>query len=150
LRRRRGPDAFQPARNRIAANAGVVPTLPTKALKLDAGPFRFTPHVGRGASAVRLAERVPAGDQRDGLFVVHRHATEGLANIPGRGDGIRRAVRPLRIHVDETHLHGAKRVGQLTITAVALVAKPGLLPSPVRLVGFPDILASASEPERLE
>src|ERR1700735_3587603 len=44
-------------------------------------PLRVRADVGRIAGAVGLAERVPAGDQRDGLFVVHRHAEECLADV---------------------------------------------------------------------
>ena len=47
------------------------------------------------AGAVGLAEGVAAGDERDGLLVVHRHAREGLADVPGRGERIRLAVRAL-------------------------------------------------------
>jgi hypothetical protein len=41
-----------------------------------------------------LAEGVAAGDQGDGLFVVHRHAGEGLADVARRGEGIGVAVGP--------------------------------------------------------
>ena len=57
---------------------------------------------------MRLAEGVAAGDQRDGLFVIHRHAREGLADIARRGDRVRVAVRAFRIHIDQAHLHGAR------------------------------------------
>ena len=69
-----------------------------------------------------LAEGVSAGDQRDGLFIVHRHAAEGLANVTGRRDRIGIAIRAFRVHVDQAHLHGAERVLELAITRVALVA----------------------------
>ena len=48
------------------------------------------------ARAVGLAEGVAAGDQGDGLLVVHRHAGEGLADVAGRGERIGVAVRALR------------------------------------------------------
>ena len=35
------------------------------------------------AGAVGLAEGVAAGDERDGLLVVHRHAAERLADVAG-------------------------------------------------------------------
>jgi len=78
----------------------------------------------RIGGAVRLAERVSAGDERDGLLVVHRHARERLANILGRSERIRVAVRPFRIDVDQTHLHGGERIGEVTVAAVALVRQP--------------------------
>ena len=68
------------------------------------------PTIGRIASAVGFAEGVAAGNQRNRLFVVHRHAAERLANILGCGNGIRIAIGPFRIHVDQTHLHGSERI----------------------------------------
>ena len=63
----------------------------------------------RIAGAVALAEGVAAGDERDGLLVVHRHARERLADV-ARGElRIGVAVRALGVHVDEAHLHGAER-----------------------------------------
>ena len=39
-------------------------------------PSGSTPTYFRVACAVRFAERVAAGDERDGFFVVHRHAAK--------------------------------------------------------------------------
>ena len=71
-----------------------------------------------------LAERVAAGNERHRFLVVHRHAAERLANVARRGHGIRVAVRPFRIHVDEAHLHRAEGIRELPIAAVALVTEP--------------------------
>jgi hypothetical protein len=60
------------------------------------------------------------------------------------------AVRALRVHVDHPDLHGAERVGELTVAAVALVAQPCVFRTPEDLVGFPDVDASSTEAERLE
>jgi hypothetical protein len=73
-----------------------------------------------------LAEGVPAGDERDGLFVVHGHAGEGLADVTAGGDRIRVAVRAFRVHVDQAHLHGGQRVFEIpvaAVTALGLVAR---------------------------
>src|SRR5262249_11502936 len=96
------------------------------------------------------AECVPAGDERDRLLVVHRHATERLPDVPGCGERVRVAVRALRVHVDQTHLDGGERVGELTVAAVALVTEPRVLGPPVDLLGLPAVLAPAAEAERLE
>jgi hypothetical protein len=69
----------------------------------------------RIAGAVRLAEGVAAGDQRHGLFVVHRHAAEGLAHIAARRHRVGVAIRAFRVHVDQAHLDGAERVGELPV-----------------------------------
>ncbi len=98
-----------------------------------------------------LAEGVTAGNQRDRFFVVHRHAAERFANIPGRRERIRIAVRPFRIDVDQTHLHGGERILKITVAAVALVRQPLAFGAPVDvLFGLPDIRAPAAETERLE
>ena len=102
------------------------------------------------AGAVALAERVAADDERDGLLVVHRHAGEGLADVAGGRERVRVAVRALRVHVDEAHLHGAERAGELAVAAVALVAEPRVLRAPEDLLGLPDVLAPEAEAERLE
>ena len=86
------------------------------------GRFRLRPHMGRIAGAVGLAEGVTAGDQRHRLFVVHRHAREGLADILGRRDRVRIAVRAFRVDVDQTHLHGRERVFEIPVAGVAFVA----------------------------
>ena len=84
-----------------------------------------------------LAEGVAAGDQRDGLLVVHRHAEERLADVLGRRDRIGIAVRPFRVDVDQAHLHGAERLRELALAAVAFVAEPGALGTPVRVLPAP-------------
>ena len=104
----------------------------------------------RIAGSVRLAEGVPAGDQRHGFLVVHRHAPERLADVARRRHRIGRAVRPLGIDVDEPHLHRAERSGQLAVAAVALVAEPGVLRAPEDLRRLPHIRPSEAEAERLE
>ena len=79
---------------------------------------------------MRLAEGVAAGDQRDGLLVVHRHAAEGLADVLRGREGIGVAVRAFRVDVDQAHLHGAERLGELAVAAVAFVAEPRLPSGP--------------------
>src|SRR5258708_24918168 len=101
LRRRRGPDDFQAAADRIAAFAAAMAALPAEALFLDADGFGHWADQRPIAGAVGLAERMSARDERDGLLVVHRHARERLADIPCRSDWIRLAVRPFRIDVDQ-------------------------------------------------
>ena len=90
------------------------------------------PTSARIAGAVGLAEAVSAGDERNRLLVVHRHALEGLANVDGGGNRIRLEVRPIRIDVDEAHMHGSQRILEIADAAVALVAfeDQGTRPSP--------------------
>ena len=68
----------------------------------------------------------------------------------GRGDRVGIAVRAFRIDVDQAHLHGAERLGELAFAAVALVAEPGAFGAPEELFRLPDVGAAAGEAERLE
>ena len=100
---------------------------------------------------MRLTESVSAGDQRDGFFVVHRHARERLANIDGRSERIGVSVRAFRIHVNQAHLHCRERILEVAFAGVALVREPHVFGTPVgHLVGLPRVDASAGEAERLE
>ena len=98
-----------------------------------------------------LAEGVAARDERNRLFVVHRHAGEGLADVLGRGDRIRVAIGAFRVDVDQAHLHGSERIFEVPVAGVALVLQPLALGAPVDvLLRFPDVLTPAAETEGLE
>ena len=145
-----GPGAVQAARDRIVALAAPVTVRPAEALLLYAGSLRRGTDSAVRGGAMRLPERVSAGDERNRLLVVHRHALERLADVLGCSHGVRVAVRPLRIHVDQAHVVGAKGSLEFSVVAVALVAKPRLLSPPVSVVSLPDIRAPEGEAERLE
>ena len=151
LRWRVGPGDLQAAGDRVAAFAGAEAALPAEALLLDAGRFGLRPHMGRRAGAVGFAEGVAARDERDRLFVIHRHAGESLADILGCRDRIRVAVRAFRVDVDQAHLHGSERVLEIPVAGVALVIQPLVLRTPVDVFfRFPDILTTAGKSEGLE
>ncbi len=94
LRRGLGPDDLEAAGDGIRALSGSVGAAPAQTLLLDGGGLGFLADVVGGAGTVGLAEAVPAGDQGDGLLVVHGHAPEGDADVPGGGDGVGIAVGP--------------------------------------------------------
>src|SRR6476661_4156854 len=76
-----GPRALQPAGDRVRAIAVAVLVFPAESLLLNRGAFGlWTDVLNRRRGAMRLAEGVAAGDERNGLLVVHRHAAEGLAD----------------------------------------------------------------------
>src|ERR1041384_2805043 len=100
---------------------------PAETLRLERRRLGIGSDVRCGAGAVRLAEGVPAGNQRYRLLVIHRHAAEGLANVFLGSERIRLAVRAFRIHEDEAHLHGGERIGELPVAAVTRVGEPRLL-----------------------
>ena len=99
---------------------------------------------------VALAEGVAPGDERHRLLVVHRHPAERLADVASGGERVRVAVGALRVHVDQAHLHGAERPGELPFAGVALVPEPGVLGTPEDLLGLQDVLAPEAEAERPE
>ena len=84
LRRVVGPGALEAAGDRVGALAAAEAVLPAQALLLDRAALGLRPDVLGTGGAVALAERVAADDERDRLLVVHRHAGEGLADVPGR------------------------------------------------------------------
>ncbi len=144
------PGAFQPAGDGVAAYSGAEAVPPAEALLLQRRALGLGADVRFERRTVGLAERVPAGDERDRLLVVHGHAPERLADVPGSGERVRVAVRPLRVHVDQAHLDGAEGFRQLTVAAVALVPEPRALRAPVDDLGLPHVLAPAAEAEGLE
>ena len=76
-----------------------------------------------GIGARHSRDVPPHGDERrrDG----HRHAAEGLGCLVRWGPGLRCASRP----ADQTHLRG-QPAPKLSVTGVALIAKPDALPGP--------------------
>jgi len=145
-----GPGDLQAGGDRVGALAGAVRRPPTQALLLDRRALGLGADQVGVAGAVGLAERVTAGDERDGLLVVHRHPGERLADVAGGRQGVRVAVRALGVDVDQAHLDRAERVGELPLTAVPLVAEPGVLGAPEDLLRLPDVLATEREAEGLE
>src|ERR1700693_2310491 len=151
LRRRRGPDDFQAAADRVTAVTFAKFILPPEPLILNVGAFRFVAYILSGnARAVGFAEGVTAGNERNRLLVIHRHARESLPDIASRGKRIRLSIRPFRIHIDQTHLHGPERPLKITVAAVALVRQPLALWAPVQLFGLPHVRAPAAKTERLK
>src|SRR4026207_237608 len=57
--------------------------------------------------------------------------------------GARGPLGPTRTHVDEAHRHAPEGIRELPVAAVALVAEPRALRSPVDLLRLPHILAPA-------
>src|SRR5262245_19755779 len=71
LRRRLGPGDFRTAGDGVAPEAPAMLALPAEALILEERAFRLRADQRRIAGAVGFAEGVAAGNQRDGLLVVH-------------------------------------------------------------------------------
>ena len=120
LRGRGGPGDFEAAGDCVAALAGAEAVSPAEALLVEAGRFGLGCHVRRGGGAVGLAEGVAADDERDGFFVVHGHAAEGVADVVRGLDRIGIAVGTFGVHVDEAHLHRGERILEVARVDVAI------------------------------
>src|SRR5438128_2236461 len=70
------PCHFDATADGVARNAGLVCARPAKALIFNRCGFGLLPEVTPSSCTVSLAEGMAACNQRDGLFIVHRHATE--------------------------------------------------------------------------
>src|ERR1700722_20302453 len=151
LSRRRGPSHFEAAADGVSAVALAEFVLPSEALIVNVGTFRFgTDVVGGNSSAVSFAERMSTGNQRDRFFVVHGHALEGFANVPARRDGIGLSIGPFWLHVDQTHLHCTERFLKIAISTIAFVRQPRAFRTPIHFFGLPHIGASATKTKCLE
>src|SRR5207253_3039968 len=70
LGRRRRPCTFESARRRMTGDAALVAVAPAESELFDIRAFRLRADELRIARAVRLAERMTAGVQRDSLLVI--------------------------------------------------------------------------------
>jgi hypothetical protein len=150
--RRSGPRDFEAAGDGISGRASAERALPAEALRLDATTFGIRADMRRGAGTVGFSEGMATRDQRDRFLVIHSHAGKGLANVAGRGNGVRIAVRAFRIHVDKTHLHCRQRVGEIPLSGIARIgSQPFLFSSPGNVVvGLPHVRTAAGEAEGFE
>ena len=146
-----GPSAFQAAADGVLGVALAALVGPAEVLLLDGGSGRLGTHaLGRLARAVGLAEGVAAGDQGDGLFIVHGHLAEGHADLLGGRERVRVAAGTFRIHVDEAHLGGGEGVFQLPFRVEALPTQHVGFRAPVDEIRLPIVRPAASEAEGLE
>ena len=147
-----GPCALQTAGDRVVAFAGAKSVPPAEALLLEAGALGFGTDILRcRGSTMGFAKGVAAGNQRNGLLVIHGHAAERFLDVPGCSERIGFTVGPLRIHVDQAHLNGAERIFELPVAGVTLVSKPLTLRPPVNVrFRLPSVLTPTCETERLE
>ena len=144
------PSDLQTAGDGIGPLAAAEVADPAESLFLDLGCFGSRADMTGRASTMALSEGMASSNQRHGLLVIHCHPGEGLPDIPRGGNRVGVAIGSFGVHIDESHLHGGKRVLELAVTAIALVIKPFLLGPPVNLLRFPDIFSSTCEAECFE
>ncbi len=145
------PGTFQAAADRIAALAAPETALPAKTLLLDGRTLRFSTDMRSRPGAMTLAEGMAAGNERNGLFVIHGHAGKSRADVTAGSNCVGHTVRAFRIYIDQAHLDCSQRVFKITFTGIAVITQPFVLGAPVNvLLRFPDIRAAAAKPEGLE
>ncbi len=116
-----GPGAFKARGDGVFRVPLAFSVLPAKALLLDRCSFGFGTNIRAGVvCAVTFAEGVATGDEGEGLFIVHGHATEGLANVAGGADRVGLAIRSLRVYVDKAHLHCGQRMVEIALALIAI------------------------------
>ena len=146
------PCAFEAAGNRVACITTAISIFPPETLLSDARTSWCCTHVlARISSTMGFTERMPTGNESNSFFVIHRHATKGLADVTCRSKRIWFSVRTFRIHIDESHLYCRKRILQVAFTGIAFVAQPGRFSTPVYIfLRFPNIFTPAGETESLK
>ncbi len=110
------PRAFDAAGHGVLADAAALLAAdPAEALRGEIAARRGLRRAVDGvAVAVRLAEGVAAGGERDGLLVVHRHALRRSPSCRApTASGVGVAARAFGIDVDQAHLDRGERAFEL-------------------------------------
>ena len=113
--RMRCPRTFDTACNGIASLARSIAADPAKTHFFDGGAFRFGTNKTGITRTMRLTESMTTGNKGNGFFVIHCHPAKSFTHISCAGKRIWIAVWAFRIDIDQTHLHGGKRVGQFAV-----------------------------------
>ena len=96
-----------------------------------------------------FAQRMTAANQRHGFFVVHPHVAEGGTNRCRRGKRVAAMIRPLRVHIDKSHLGRTQR-GFCQFFRVA-VRQPGFFVAPVHIqIRFPYVFTTSTKAKGTE
>ena len=98
-----------------------------------------------------FSEGMAARNEGDSLLVIHRHAGEGLTDVPCCSKRVWIAIWAFRIDVNQSHLNGGQRVRKVAIATVSLVIEPLSFGAPIDVFfGFPDIRASTGKSKGFE
>ena len=149
---RRGcPRTFETTGDGVFGIAFPELVFPTQAHLFQRRGFRLRADVFRISGTVSFSKGMTTGDERDGFLVIHGHAGKSLADVLGGSQRVGFTVRTFRIDIDQTHLHGGKRLIELALVLVAFVAQPGAFRSPVDVfLRLPDIGTATGKTEGLE
>ena len=104
------PRPFNSAGCGIAAFSSAIAVCPSEAHLMNRGAFRFCSDKLRVTGAVRFTKSMAAGDQRDSLFIIHRHTSECFTYILCAQHRVWICVRSLWVDINQPHLHCSKRI----------------------------------------
>ncbi|OPZ98128.1 MAG: hypothetical protein BWY72_00967 [Bacteroidetes bacterium ADurb.Bin416] len=123
---------------------------------IQGGPFRAGTQHGSVTIAMCFSNRVTAGCQGNGFFVVHGHAFERGPHVLGCTQGVGFAIHTFGVDIDQPHLYGGEGVFKgfaLVVVGVALFGggQPFLFSAPVDVfLRVPDVFPSTAETEGFE
>ena len=125
--------------------------LPTETLFFESFTRRFHSHTLVGlVCTMPFPEGMTAGNEGDSFCVVHGHTTERLSNILCGELWVGRPIRAFRIHINETHLNGGKRIIEFALSRVTLIRKHHFLRPPVDQIRLPVVRTSARKAKCLK
>ena len=144
LGRCRGPRTFKAGGHGVFGITFTAGVLPAEALLND----RLTGRLGTDTvtglvRTMGLTKRVTACNQCNRLFIIHRHATKGLADIMCGEHRVGITIGAFRVYIDQTHLHRCETVAKLTALGIALIGQHLCLGTPVDPLRLPIVRAAA-------
>ena len=104
------PRPFNSAGRGVAAFSSAIAVCPSEAHLMNRGAFRLCSDKLRVTGAVRFTKSMAAGDQRDSLFIIHRHASECFTDILCAQHRVWICVWTLWVDINQPHLHCSKRI----------------------------------------
>ena len=151
LGRRRGPRTLKAGGHGVLSITFTAGVFPAEALLNDRLTGRLRTYTITGlVCSVGLTKRVTARNQCDRLFVIHRHATKGLADIMCGEHWVGIAVGAFWVNVNQTHLYRCEAITKLTTLGIALIGKHLCLGTPVDPLGLPIVRAAACKTKGFE
>ena len=146
-----GPRPLEPGCDGVFSVTFTAGVLPAEALLNDRLTGRLRTNTITGlVRTMGLTKRVTARNQCDRLFVIHRHATKGLANIMCGEHRVGIAIGAFRVHINQTHLHRGEAIAKLAALGIALIGQHLCLGTPVDPLGLPIVRAAACKTKGFE
>ena len=127
------PRTFDTTGDGVTPFAFAMCAYPAKAHLFNRSTFWLNPDQISITCTMRFTECMTTCGQGDSFFVIHRHSGKCFTNIAGTCQRIGIAIRPFRIHIDQSHLHGRQRMRQIAITRITAIRQPVCFKTPVNI-----------------